>query len=916
MAISTTDSFLQALEKSSLLDSEQLGQARQFASQTTDARSLAKRLVAQGWLTRWQSDLLLAGRTTFLLGKYKLMELLGRGGMGSVYLARHTMMNRPVALKIISKQLGRDPANLERFFTEARAVAALNHPNIVHAYNIDNEGERYYMVMEFVEGQDLQRMVEEQGPLDHTLAAEYIRQAADGLAHAHERNIVHCDIKPANLLVNPQGVVKILDMGMARLVSSGVESGGADEQVLGTVDYMAPELAMQSPQVDCRADIYSLGCTFYFLLTGHPPFPEGSLAERIIKHQMEQPAPILEQRPDVPRDLAEICQRMMAKRPEDRYQSAAEVVARLTERGLTESPLLQATPLEEEPPPTPPTKRPRPASPPPDALAPADDMLAAGGLAFADDILPPAEAPIPGNTIAVRRQSSKRNQLIVPIAASAAALIVLIALVVILMDSLGGSKDQRQAETPPNAQSASVPATTNPPEPAQETASPPSQPEKPAPAKPAPAKKNADPAKAKPDRSVSKPKPPRSEAPSPKATAATSPQPADGKPATPPPAKPQAPAAPAADPLADFPTTFDLPLLGEQADANGPILLGKIASPPQTDWDVRLLGGDVVFGQQRRYVLVRTEAEPTAAAWKIRLQNTVVGTNTLTTDVASLQRTDGASLVFHWAPKVKPEDGNRLRNCILQVRVQDTVRDLRLLTPEWVSPLTLGVHNARSTFDLRWVPPLDRLRVEITKADGPSTYTIKPSEPVGFDTPVRLTYFFKERSGREVAGAVFVFKAMYRAKEDNYSAHLVLQKPDAKVQQRYVDIFRRFETVLPRFAGGNTTATRKRPGGDQASTSRKNLSEQADAAIKEIAASQAKLEKRTKEALSEEQRKVLDGQLSDLDAQLWYLNFYQAIQASTVVHFRVVVPIDDQVVVLASSDAPRPDEPPADSAAP
>ena len=200
--------------------------------------------------------------------------------MGSVFLGRARDDEPPRGVEDpAASRSARIRPRCERFLGEARAIAALDHPNIVQAYSVDNDGDRYYIVMEYVDGLDLQRIVEDEGPLDFERAADYIRQAADGLAHAHARKMVHCDIKPSNLLVNQQGVVKILDMGLARLTTEGDQAGGQpDEQVLGTVDYLAPEQALGGPDFDHRADIYSLGCTLYFLLTGHPPFPEGTLA--------------------------------------------------------------------------------------------------------------------------------------------------------------------------------------------------------------------------------------------------------------------------------------------------------------------------------------------------------------------------------------------------------------------------------------------------------------------------------------------------------------------------------------------------------------------------------------------------------------------------------------------------------------
>jgi serine/threonine-protein kinase len=330
MAVATVDEYLSALEKSKLLAAEQLAQAQNLAGTSSDAAAFARTLARENLVSRWQAGTLLAlgPRAQLRLGKYKLIERLGKGGMGTVFLAEHVTMNRRVALKIVPRSIAEDRASLDRFFAEARAIAALDHPNIVQAYSVDNEMDRYFIVMEYVDGQDLQRIVEVGGPLEFDRAANYLRQAAEGLAHAHARNLVHCDIKPSNLLVNNQGVVKILDLGLARLNQSD-EPRAEGETVLGTVDYMSPEQALGGSDFDHRADIYSLGCTLYFLLTGHPPFPDGTLAQRIVNHQSQEPRDILAERPGTPAKLAEICKRMMAKQPSDRYQSMQEMNAAL-----------------------------------------------------------------------------------------------------------------------------------------------------------------------------------------------------------------------------------------------------------------------------------------------------------------------------------------------------------------------------------------------------------------------------------------------------------------------------------------------------------------------------------------------------------------------------------------------------------
>ena len=297
---------------------------------------IADELVGRKVLTRWQVDELLCGKNKgFLLGSYCILEPLGRGGMAAVYLAEHRVMRRRCAIKVLpTEYLSKEPSFLDRFHREAQAVAALDHPNIVRAYDVNkalvDEKEIHFLVMEYVAGQDFRKMVEKQGVLEYCEAADLIRQSAQGLAHAHARGLVHRDVKPANLLVDTEGVVKVLDLGLAKFFDDDKDpslSGLHQRTVLGTADYMAPEQARNSHDVDARADIYSLGHTFYFLLVGHPPFPQGTAAERLHAHQKKLPAPIKDQRPDVPSRLVAIIDRMTAKRPGLRYQTATEVAA-------------------------------------------------------------------------------------------------------------------------------------------------------------------------------------------------------------------------------------------------------------------------------------------------------------------------------------------------------------------------------------------------------------------------------------------------------------------------------------------------------------------------------------------------------------------------------------------------------------
>jgi tRNA A-37 threonylcarbamoyl transferase component Bud32 len=335
------DTFIDLVRRSGLVDKDRLAETLAVATAEIEraeplvagnaqdeARLVSRHLIDAGLLTEWQSKKLLEGRGRgFFLGKYKLLDHLGTGGMSNVYLAEHVNMQRRVAVKVLPTYRVHDSSYLARFYREARAAAALDHPNIVHAYDVDNQGDTHYLVMELIQGQDLQQIVKRQGVLSYDMAADYIRQAADGLEHAHQVGLVHRDIKPANLLVDGGGVVKVLDLGLARFSDDKQVSLtiAYDENVLGTADYLAPEQALNSHTADHRADIYSLGCTFYFTLTGHPPFPDGTLAQRLMKHQTEEPASVAKERRDAPADLLAICSRMMAKSREKRYQTAADV---------------------------------------------------------------------------------------------------------------------------------------------------------------------------------------------------------------------------------------------------------------------------------------------------------------------------------------------------------------------------------------------------------------------------------------------------------------------------------------------------------------------------------------------------------------------------------------------------------------
>jgi serine/threonine-protein kinase len=367
--IDSADALVDAIRAADLLEPDQLqALSSDLLPRLPDPRDLGRHLIHSDWLTAYQVNQLLLGRGPHLaVGPYVLLERLGAGGMGEVFKARHRKLLRIAALKVIGRQrLGR-PNAIYRFLREVEAAARLSHPNIVAVYDAGEAGNTYYLAMEFLNGIDLGRLVEQAGPLPLQQACDYARQAALGLQHAHQAGLVHRDIKPANLFVTLRpslsapgtslervtgpalaerhagGTVKVLDLGLVRpeQTSVALTQEGA---VLGTVDYLAPEQAKDSRQVDRRADLYALGCTFYQLLAGQPPFAGGRPLDKLLRHQSEPPPPLAGgRRPDVPAALEAVVLRLLAKRPEDRFQGGAELAEALVpwafpSSGLTTNP--------------------------------------------------------------------------------------------------------------------------------------------------------------------------------------------------------------------------------------------------------------------------------------------------------------------------------------------------------------------------------------------------------------------------------------------------------------------------------------------------------------------------------------------------------------------------------------------------
>jgi serine/threonine-protein kinase len=338
--------FLANLRQSGLLSDVQLDAVQPRLPDSPRGRILARFLVEQGLLTRFQAEQLLAGRTHgFFLDQYVILEQLGQGGMGRVFKAEHRSLGRVVALKVLNPGLLKSGRAQALFLREARAIGQLVHPNIVTAFDASQVNGRYYLVLEYINGPNLDQLVQEKGPLPVGQACDFLRQVARGLQYAHQKGLVHRDIKPANILlqIHTHGLPpaaftpKISDFGLVRLTEKHPDAAEGmntivvkANTVMGTPDFLSPEQARDLHQSDIRSDLYSLGCTFYYLLTGAVPFPGGSALEKLVRHGTEPPTPVDHYRRDVPGTVLAILNKLMAKKPADRFQTPAELAEALT----------------------------------------------------------------------------------------------------------------------------------------------------------------------------------------------------------------------------------------------------------------------------------------------------------------------------------------------------------------------------------------------------------------------------------------------------------------------------------------------------------------------------------------------------------------------------------------------------------
>ncbi len=327
--------FLAAVEGSEILPEGKCRELeRRYIRRTgsDDAMGLARQLIYEGALTEFQARRLLKGKKRLDFGRYLLVDHIGQGGRGRVFKARHRLMDRMVALKVILPDSAMSETVVSRFFREMKIVGLMEHPNVVRAIDADVHEGSPFIVMEYLEGDDLERVLSRKGPLPPEKVIAYMTQAARGLVHAHEKGVIHRDIKPTNLFLLKTGIVKILDLGCGELVGMAGQTGNVfdtDEGVVvGTTDFMSPEQVRDKP-IDARTDLFSLGCTMYRLLTGEYAFPGDTREHRLVKRIREGHVPIKDVRPDLPSRLAAMVDCLLSLRPEDRFGSAAETVQAL-----------------------------------------------------------------------------------------------------------------------------------------------------------------------------------------------------------------------------------------------------------------------------------------------------------------------------------------------------------------------------------------------------------------------------------------------------------------------------------------------------------------------------------------------------------------------------------------------------------
>lgn len=779
MSVSTPDAFFSVLEKSGLLSDEQLAEAKAAAGDESDPKAVARQLVKQGQLSKWQAGVLLTGRHQLKIGKYQLLERISAGGLGDVYLAQHDQLGRRVAIKTLSRTYTKNEEAVKGFLDDARKIATLDHRNVIHVYDIDTAGGRHYLVMEHAEGQDLQALFDEEGRLSSEAAADYVRQAADGLAHAHEKGILHRRLTPSNLLVDEQGTVKILNLGTAQLAPASDAQDDAPQHD----EFQAPELADAGEATE-QADVYSLGEIGLMLLTGKLPSqkakPTKSALENLFrKMAASDPAKRVKSAAEVVSTLDKwLAENRTAAVSEEAATNGAEAKPAPPKRKLAKAvELSESTPVIEietdplgdllaiAPDKTTPVSETdivivTPSPKKKDAAA--SEEKSSGG--FAIEVAPktrnasakaPASTPAPKVTPAAKASArgdeptpaGKKKlplALIIGVVGGSVALLVLIAVgslvaFFFLRSSGGADVAQNDSTTPETV--AEKPA-DKPFDPEAEF-----DPEGPvSTSKPvvadAPPPVNATPTAntlaannvvgkvenvppVVPATSPPESIPPVEAAPNPEGPEkpAEPPQPEPEKVTPPPMPKPEPPkAAPPKpqNPFVNLAKVIDLPPLGTSREPvendTNPVELGPIQLTDADLFLIDLAGGEHAYKGKTTFALRGAKKGVAERSWEI-----VVGDTPESQLLVAKLWVENSKLMFQWTKQAEDEfAANYLRNCMLSMRTGVAAHTLALRKPVEVEPIVLDLTKGGSQFDAKFeaIPDRDSIVIEVTKLDG------------------------------------------------------------------------------------------------------------------------------------------------------------------------------------------------------
>jgi len=732
-AARTTTDLVRLLTRSGILTAQQLDQVAQLAEQTFSARKLARRLIGKNLLTRWQASQLLAGWYKLQLGKYRLCEQIERSETGRVFRAEHIQLDRQVAIKTLSRRFTRDARIVQQFLDEARAVSQLDHGNILHVFDIDQEEDLYFLIMEYIEGDDLQHLVMDQGPLAHDMVIEILRQAASGLAYLHELGMIHRDLCPANVMLDEHGQVKLIGLGFGMLASACRPP--TDQHPAKTNPWLAPELLADNAVPDARTDIYGLGCIARWLLTGPILDTDHAEPDAGSSRPMSVPRGEIPLPSDLPADFVAVLDKMCARNPDDRFQTACEVLNALAP--LADAPentsIYPSLDTETEPAPT-------PARSCPEFPGPNKDASNAGAPPETDPSTdqssttatrPENSAPVPSEgssqTVPVAddetiRPFARRHfQAIVAVAVLAIVILVGAVFAIFWPPSPPSPGPERPRRAPENQRKTPViqPSKTD------DRQKPPTVGSSmPTAGAVGPNKHSSQPAVG--------PIPPKGGTPTQKKTPGTGvpakPSPHRAAPPTTTKSTTHHPPEPKEDPFSNLPTAVQLPLPGDTDKHVLPI--GPANISPGTPCTLSLLGTSEADTTQG-YFRITKRGTGQHADWTVILQDPDSANAMAIAEI----RWAAHEFTIRWAAAAaRTARAANLMNCVLRFQSGRFQHDVCLRTPAYIPPLLVNLKKTTTKSESKIIAPpdLERIRVEIMSLERPlpQDFALEPDHAV------------------------------------------------------------------------------------------------------------------------------------------------------------------------------------------